>query len=186
MNSLKLLRLSLILLITGCRGSAYIADPSIQAVEAGDYTLAISGCSNVPGGGMDICRVKEGADVDSVWRLIVPVDKRVFLGGELTVYFKDVSKTYAITSPLIEIPWKDFLGATKWERSHDGQALALAQIRYKNQEGIEEIWKARGLAIIVVTKPGYDPLPLDSGFVQWGSTCKIQYSSQGRGVVSCK
>lgn len=173
------------LLLSGCMGKA-ILDPSIQAVEANDLTLMISACEAVPSRGMDLCRVKEGAPIASSWKLVLPVGKNVFLGGEVVVYFKDISKTYPVqANPVVEIPWSDLLGDTVWKPEHDGMALAMATIRWKTPEGIEEIWKARGFAKVVVTKPGYDPLPMDSGFVTWGTTCDIAYSTAGRSAIRC-
>lgn len=164
-----------------------VPDPSIQAVEAGDFTLVLSACEGTPGRGLDICRVKEGSPIASVWRLVVPIENNVFLGGELTVYFKDLSKTYALKEPVIEIPWADFFApSSTWSRDMDGEALALALIRWKTPAGIEEIWNARGIAKVVVTNQGYDPLALDSGFNAWSRTCKIQYSTAGRSALECK
>lgn len=173
------------LLLSGCMGKA-ILDPSIQAVEANDLTLMVSACEAVPGRGMDLCRVKEGQPIASSWNLVLPLDKNIFISGELTVYFKDISRTYPIKQSVVEIPWKDILGDTTWKPEHDGEAMALAQIRWKTPEGVEEIWRARGLAKIIVTKPGYDPLPMDSGFVTWGTKCEIQYSTAGRSAIKCK
>lgn len=168
--------------------SGLVIDRSMEAVYAGDYTLAVSACGAVPGRGMDLCRVKEGADIASTWRLIVPAkSKKQVKGGEITVYYRDISKTYPIgADSLVEIPWRDFFGAAKWTRDMDGEALALAEVRYVTPDGIEEIWRARGVAKIIVTRQGYDPLPLDSGFSAWGLTCKISYSTAGRSDVKCK
>lgn len=172
--------------LLGCRGARAVLDPSMSAVDANDLTLSISACEAVPGRGMDICRVKEGASIASVWRLIVPVGKNSFISGELTAYYRDVTRSYALTKPLVEIPWKDFFQEDTWHREDDGEVLALAKIRWKTPDGIEEVWTARGIAKIVVTKAGYDPIPLDSGFLSWGTTCKVQYSTAGRSAVSCK
>jgi hypothetical protein len=172
-------------LLSGCVGKT-IVDPSIPAVEANDYTLMISACENVPARGLDICRVKAGQKIESVWRIIVPVDDRAFLGGEITVYYKDISRSYSVTQSIVEIPWKDFIGEASWSESHGGVALALAQIRYRTPEGIEQLWWARGEALLVVLKPGYDPMPVDSGFSTWGTTCRIEYSTAGRSAISCK
>lgn len=164
-----------------------VLDPSASALDSGDLTLALSACQGTPGGGLDICRVKEGSPISSVWRLVVPVENNVFLGGELTVYFKDQSRSYPINQPVIEIPWTNFFAPnTNWSRDMDGEALALAQIRWKNPQGIEETWRARGIAKIVVTKVGYDPLPIDSGFIAWKTACRIQYSTAGRSALECK
>lgn len=173
-----------VLIIMGCE--TMVIDPSMNAVEAGDYTLALSACEGVPGRGMDICRVKEGQKIFSVWRMVVPVDmNHNFLGGEVVVYFRDISKTYAIQNAVIEIPWRDFFSQDTWAENMDGEFLALAALRYKDASGVEKILKGRGIAKIVVTKPGYDPLPLDSGFGAWNTTCKIQYSTAGRSAIKC-
>ena len=161
-------------------------DPSISAVEANDLTLAVSACEGAPGRGVDVCRVKESQKIDQVWRLVVPVDHNTFLDGELTVYFHGASKSYAIQNALVEVKWDDLIGSSVWTRDMDGEALALAQIRWKTPAGITEVWKARGIAKVIVTKEGYDPLPMDSGFSAWATTCKVQYSTAGRSAVSCK
>lgn len=167
--------------------SSLVIDRSMTAVYAGDYTLGISACAAVPGRGMDLCRVKENAPIDSSLRLIVPAGGKAIKGGEITLYYRDISKSYPIlNNPLIEIPWSEFFGQEKWSRALDGEVLALAQIRYETPEGIEEIWRARGVAKIIVTREGYDPIPLDSGFAAWGVNCKITYSTAGRSDVKCK
>ncbi len=171
----------------GVACSTLVVDRSMPAVQAGDFTLAISACQAVPGRGMDLCRVKENAAIESVLRLIVPAGTAHVRGGEITLYYRDVTKTFAIKdSPLIEIPWKEFFGADKWSRAMDGEVLALAEVRYETPEGLEEIWRARGVAKIIVTREGYDPLPLDSGFSAWAINCKIDYSTAGRSDVKCK
>lgn len=128
----------------------------------------------------------------SAWRLVLPVDKAFFLGGEVTVYFKDTSRSFAITQPLVEIPWREIFyhqlpdPLPTWKRSMDGEVLALAQIRMKTNHGLEEIWKARGIAKIVVTRSGYDPLPIDSGYEAWKGTCEVSYSTAGRSALRCE
>lgn len=179
---LKLFGFAIILAAVGC--AHLVIDTSMPAVAAGDFTLP-TGCEAVPGRGMDICRVKEGAKIDSVWRLIVPVGSNSFLKGELTVFYRDISKTYPLTQPLVEIPWKDFFAADTWSKDFDGEALALAQIHWKTPEGIEEVWTARGIAKLVVTAQGYDPLPMDSNLGTWGTNCKFQFSTAGRSAVEC-
>lgn len=175
--------LVLAVLLAGC--SSTPVDPSVEAVKSGDLTLVLSACENVPARGMDICRVKEGAEIKSAWRLVVPMGKQ-FSGGELTVYYKDVQKTYPILTQVVEIPWIDLLGGKVWRSDMHGEALALAIIRWTDDAGTERLLKARGIAKLIVTKAGYDPMPLDSAFSAWGTECEIQYSTAGRSAISCQ
>lgn len=185
MKRLPLLLAAFLLSIAGC--STVLIDPSIQAVDAGDYTLAVSACEAAPGQGMDICRVREKAAIESSWRLFIPAGKAV-LGGEVDVYYRDLHRSYAVAKGdgIIEIPWKDFFGQTTWDRSMDGEALALVALRFATPNGVEEVVKFRGIAKIVVTKEGYDRLPIDSSYGAFKTTCKIQYSTAGRSAVECK
>ena len=182
----RLLWVFVVLLIISC--DTLVVDPSVNAIEANDFTLAMSACQAVPGRGLDICHVTEGSKIESSWRLIVPINEKFFLGGELTVYFKDQVKSFKIENSIVNIPWAEVLGDTQWSRDHDGEALALAIIRFKNAQGIEESWRARGIAKIIVLKPGYSPLAIDSGYTTWTKEfkCKVGYSSSGRSWVNCQ
>lgn len=172
-------------LLLGCNALPYVSDASIGAVEAGDYTIAMSACEAAPGNGMDICRVVEGQAITQSWVMVLPVDRKN-VGGEVVVFYKGVEKSYGVTGRTLVISWKDFLGSPTWKREHDGEALALASIRYLNATGIEEQLLLRGIAKLVVVKPSYTRLPIDSSLQSWQSDCKIQYSSSGRSAVSCK
>lgn len=172
--------------VLGCSG--LVIDRSPGAVASGDLTLALSACEAVPAGGLDACFVRAGTRIESSWKLIVPSKGRGILGGEVDVYYKDVHRSYAIPSSgnIIEIPWKEFFKADVWETDMDGEALAHVTIRFMTTEGIEEIVKFRGMAKLIVTNPGYDRLPIDSGFVAWKTNCEIHYSTAGRGALRCK
>lgn len=177
-----------LLLGGGCSGKALILDRSIPAVEAGDYTLAVSACENVPGHGMDICRVQEGDAIQSAWTMVIPTKGQAILGWEADVYYRDVVQPVSVSGvgPAIQIPWKDFFKQDTWTKALDGEAMALVTVRYRTPEGLEELVRFKGLAKIVVLSAGYDRLPLDSGFTAWGTTCKVQYSTAGRGALQCK
>lgn len=172
----------------GCSGPALVVDRSIPAVEAGDYTLATSACENVPGGGMDICRVAEGSLIDSSWKLVIPTHGGEITGWEVDAFYRDVQTAVHVVGvgSLISIPWKDFFKADKWSKDQDGEVLALVSVKYLQDTGVEEIVLMKGLAKILVLSPGYSRLPIDSGSQAWGTTCKVQYSTAGRGAVSCK
>lgn len=181
----KLALLAGIFSLVAC-SHGFVFDPSIEAVEAGDFTLPSSLCSAVPNGGMDVCHVSEGTAITSDWRLILPTGRGVS-EGEVSVYYRDIEKTYAITGTTVTIPFRDFFGDHTWSGSrHDGELLALAFVRYKLPDGTIELLKFRGIAKIVVTKAGYDRMPIDSGFSNWTKNCKIQYSTSGRTAVQCK
>lgn len=171
-----------LVLLTACQT---VVDPSMNAAFAGDFTIMSSACDAMPGRGADICRVKENTDVASEWVLVLPHSTQL-LGGEVTAYYRDISRSYPITNSIVRIPWSDLVGHKQWELSDDGEAMVLAQIRYKNNSGIEEIIKAKGLAILVVTKAAYDLLPIDSGFTAFKTHCDISYSTSGRSAISCK
>jgi hypothetical protein len=175
-----------VLLLIGC--STLVIDRSMSADEAGDYTLAVSACEATPGQGMDVCRVRENTKIESSWKLVVPARDKSVLGGEADVYYRDVHRQYAVPpdAHVVEILWKDFFNQEVWTRDLDGEALALISIRWKTPEGVEEVVKYRGIAKIVVTKEGYDRLPIDSGFGAWGASCKVEYSTAGRGALKCK
>lgn len=167
----------------GCAG--LVMDRSLPAADAGDLTLAVSACEGVPARGLDLCRVKAGAQINSVWRLVMPTGKPIS-GGELKVFYRDVVRTYPIQGPLVEVPWRDVMHQDTWTTDMSGTALALAEIRWKDPEGIEQLWRARGEARVIVLPEGYAPMPIDSGFQTFGTQCRVQYSTAGRGALECR
>lgn len=170
----------------GCSG--LVIDRSMPAADAGDYTLAVSACEAVPGHGMDVCRVREGAAMDSSWKLVIPAQGRGILGWEADLYYRDVAQPlHAVgTGSVVELPWREFFHEEVWQRHHSGEAMALVTVRYRTPEGLEELVRFKGIAKLVVLAQGYDRLPIDSGFSTWGTTCRIQYSTAGRGALQCK
>lgn len=174
----------LLLFVLAC--SSVVMDPSPEPVQAGDNTLVLSACSGLPVVGFDACRVKENTPMESVWRLFFPVPGGNVTGGELTVNFKDVSKSYAISGPVVEIHWSDFFADKVWKKDYNGIALALAVVRYKDEQGVERTVKARGEARVLVLSEGYDPMPIGTPFGQFKLKCKIEFSTAGRSAVDCK
>jgi hypothetical protein len=116
--------------------------------------------------------------------MVLPISGSVT--GEVDVYYRDLHKTYAIGRSILEIPWRDFFGQDKWTSDLDGEALALDIVRWVDSAGIVRETKYRGIAKIVVTKPGYERMPMDSGQHQWQTTCRIQYSTSGRSALKCQ
>lgn len=187
MNLIQVFAL-LFAMMLGLPGCRTIVDISPAAYASGDLTLvgALSDgpCKSLPVGGADVCRVKEGAPIESIWRLVVP--KEAVNGGQVTVYYKDYSRVYPITGPVIDIPFRDIVNADKWAKSHSDVATALAEVKYMDTSGIQQTVRAEGMAIIIVLSANYDPLPMDSGQENWGLNCIVQYSSAGRSALSCK
>ena len=172
------------LLIVAC--DTITLDPSMHAVEARDLTL-ISACETVPARGMSLCRFKENANIDSGLDVFLPINNNIN-GGELVLYYKDISKTYAITGKVTRIKFKDIIGKNVWEKNDNGIMLMLAQIRYEDDSGIERIVQARGEIRTLILPTEYDPLPLDSGFTAWEGEikCRYGYSTSGRSAIQCK
>ena len=172
------------LLLWSC--SSLIVDTSIPAVQAGDYTLALSACENTPGGGFDICRVTAGTPITSSWTLVIPAGKSI-VGWEVNVFFKEITTpvTFKGTAPVVSASWAQITGATTWDASMDGEAIALLTVTFKDATGLQSQVEYQGLAKIVVLPANYTRLPIDSGSVAWGTTCKVQYTTAGRGAVSC-
>jgi hypothetical protein len=174
-----------VLILSACVGAPVI-DPSADAFNSGDFTLVHSACQASPGLGFDICRVTEGATIDSFWTLIIPHGPATE-GGEVDVYLRDQKKTYPIkiNDTAIIIPWTDFFPTGIWDLSMSSEAMALVILKWKDPTGIDGVTKLRGLAKIVVTKKDYAELPIDSGFSTWKESCEVQYSSAGRGALKC-
>lgn len=172
------------LMLQGCK--TVPVDPFPSAFGS-DLTLVVSSCSGLPGRGADICRVKEGTAIESVWRVFLPVGKEI-LGGEVAVFFKDIQKTYSVQPDqiLVEVPWSDLVAGGIWKTSDEGTALIVAKLRFKDAQGIERLIRAKGLAILQINPKDYDLMPIDSGFQAWEGTCRVQYSTAGRSAVECK
>lgn len=184
MRTRSILVIGLLAGLLGC--SALVLDTSTDAIGAGDYTLALSACGAVPGGGMDICRVTSGTTIASNWNLVIPTSGKI-TGGSVDVYYRDIHKSYPIgKDSVLAISWSDFFGTTTWTAAQDGEAEALLAVSWTDQNGVSQQTNFRGIAKIVVTAPGYATLPIDSGFQAFATDCKIQYSTAGRGAVSCK
>lgn len=171
----------------GCSGPVVI-DRSSDAFAAGDLSL-LHACQASPGRGVDSCQFTVGDTVSSHWTLIAPKPKNAVGvdGGEADIYFHDIHKSYPIKDWTIDIPWADFLGITKWTADFDETvAEALLTLEWTDNQGIKQITKFRGIAVLIVTAQGFDRMPIDSGQAAWGTTCKVQYSTAGRSAVSCK
>lgn len=161
-------------------------DTSIPAVQAGDLTLATA-CENLPGRGADICRFKDGTPIGSDWVIILPPKGKI-KAGTVVVDYKDIEKSYDVpVTGLLRIPFSDIIPDTEWSRSEHSftTVQARAKIIYQGNTTVEE-WQARAIALLIVTSPDYDPLPMDSGIQLYTSICKLQYTSAGRSALQCQ
>jgi hypothetical protein len=169
----------------GCSGRPTKVDPSPDAFDSGDYALLNTACGAVPGRGMDACFFTAGSPITSGWNLIAPKGKTI-IGAEADVYYRDIHKQYSASSgSVVTIKWADFFGAKAWSKAQDGEVMALLTIKWTDGTGLERVTKYRGIAKIFITAPGYERLPIDSGFSTWGSTCEIEYSDAGRSNLLC-
>lgn len=192
---MKLPSLSVLMAVCfiGCSGSLKM-DRSADAFTAGDLTL-VSSCVSTPGvnmsmaSGVDSCRFTNGDTVSGKWILIAPVPKvsQKVTGGTVDVYFKDLHKSYPITDWTIPIDFATFLGIGKWSKDFDEGVLeALVTLNWVDNQGLQQVTRFRGIAVILVNDSGYERLPIDSGNEAWGTTCKIQYTPAGRSAILCK
>lgn len=174
--------LPFLLFLTAC--ATITMDTSIPSVNAGDVTL-ISACDAMPGRGADICRFKDGMIISSSWKLLVPNGDGV-KSGYVVITYKDVTKQYPISGPVVEIPLKDIIGQDTWNKDRDSFQIVQARARviYKGITTDEEV-QVRGFALIVVTDTAYDPIPIDSGLNTFNTNCKIQYTTAGRSALQC-
>ena len=108
------------------------------------------------------------------------------IGGTVDVFYRDIHKSYSVTEWTLQISWADFFGAPTWQRSMGGEVMALLTLNWFDNAGLHQVTEARGLALIIVTKPGYTRIPIDSGNAAWGTKCKVQMSTAGRSVVQCQ
>ncbi len=173
--------------VQGC--GSLVMDKSADAFTSGDFTL-ISACQTVPGRGVDSCQFSEGDDIKSAWRLVIPPPKSAaqVIGETVDVYFKDLHKSYTGNGTWVtEIPWADFLGVSKWSKEENkGIVEALVTMNWVDNQGVNQVTQYRGLAVLFVTAPGYERMPIDSGNAAWGTTCKINLSTAGRSALDCK
>lgn len=177
-----------IIFLCACACKQVIQDPSADAVDSGDLTLVHSPCEATPGRGMDVCRFSHGADISSVWRVIIPHGGKV-VGGEVGVKYKDHPwKSFAAEGPVVAIPWAEIVGAEKWQVGHEDLVTMLAKVSYKDATGIVQLAQAEGSAQILVLEPDYMPMPIDSGYESYEAKfeCKVQYSTAGRSALQCK
>lgn len=165
----------------GCK--AIVIDTSMQAIAANDKTLIHSACHAAPGQGLDVCRVVEGAPIEQKWVMVVPHAPK-FIAGEIRVRYKDVVKTYPVTSDVVIVPWKDFIGHETWQLDDEAPAQALGVFRYEGETG-EVFVDVLGMAYLIVLQKGYSPMPIDSGLSAWKTKCEIAYSTAGRSAIRC-
>ena len=177
----------------GCSGSLKM-DRSTDAFNAGDMTL-LSSCQAAPGplislaSGVDSCRFTVGDIVAGKWILIAPPPKNAkkVIGGSVDLYYRDLHKAYPITDWTIPIDFKNFLGNGTWSKDfHEGVIEALVSVSWVDNQGIQQITRFRGIAVLIVTDLGYERLAIDSGNQTWGTSCKVQYTNAGRGSVVCR
>lgn len=174
--------LLVIISVVGCSGVSI--DPGPDALASNAVTLAVSSCDGYIMSGLGKCTAVEGSPIQSVWRVIVPIQGDL-LTGELAVKFRDIIKTYAIRTQVVEVPWKDFFTGPNWSLSDSGVATATATIRWKDPTGLEKIVQAKGHVFLSVEARDYVGMPIDSGFQAWETTCRIQYSVKGRSAIQC-
>lgn len=176
----------LVLLLTACTSPSLIpTDTSMEATEARDKTLVMSACETAPSRGMDVCRFVEGSSITSKWTLIMPWEHST--RGTVRVRYRDRVMSYEVSGPTLDIYWADVMGAKVWQREHDGLVQALGEVTFTDWNGSVVSTKVLGYAYVIILKPGYTPLYIDSGDVHPFKTsrCVVIYTEKGRSQVQC-
>lgn len=177
----------------GCSHGVVI-DTSQDAFAAGDMTMS-SSCESAPGdklglaSGVDSCRFTDGDKMQSSWNLVAPKPKSALqvTGGTIDIYYRDVHRSYPISDWLIPIPFKDIFNTEAWSADQNQVMVeALITLNWIDNQNIAQVTRYRGFALVLVLKQGYERLPIDSGNAAWGTTCKVQYSTAGRGAIKCQ
>lgn len=182
---MKYLILSMFFIFLSCAG--LVIDTSPSAVASNDFTLAMKVCDGPLYSGIGVCRVTEGTPVSGEMHLILPPVSGRVKGGEIVVYMRSGQKSFAIPdNGIVIVQMVDLFGPKNWSKNDTSIGNVNASLRVKDDAGIEKIVQAEGQFWVRVTAPGYAPLPIDSGYVMWGTTCVVQYSSSGRSAVLCK
>lgn len=174
------------LVLVGC--SALSLDRSADAFKSGDFTL-VNACQSAPSAGFDSCHFTVGDKITSSWHLVTvpPIKAKNVTGGSVDVYYQDVHRVYPIQTWMTDVPFADLFGTAVWSAKEDEVMVeALATINWVDNAGIKQITKYRGVALILVTDPGYERLAIDSGNAAWGAECSVQYSTTGRSVIQCQ
>jgi hypothetical protein len=174
-----------VLFVASCAG--LVIDSSPTAVASNDFTLAMKVCDGPMLSGVGVCRVTEGTQVDGLMHLILPDVSGRVKGGEVIIYMRSSTKSYAIpANGVVIVPMEELFGKKAWAKSDTSIGNVVASVRLVDSTGIEKVVQAEGQFWVRVLSPGYAPMPIDSGYAMWGTVCKVQYGTSGRGAVDCK
>lgn len=170
----------------GCTTPSLIpSDISMAAVDANDKTLVMSACETAPSRGLDICRYVEGSKIESKWTIIMPWEHSTT--GTVRIRYRDTVKIYDVSGPVLDIYWSDIVGSQTWTPAQDGLVQALGTVQFTDWNGAVVTTKVLGYAYLVILKPGYTPLNIDSNNVQAMKTtrCELIYTEKGRSQIHC-
>ncbi len=159
----------------------------MSAYAAGDFSLAVASegsCTALPGQGADICRVMDGALIQENWVVLMPFTDRIE-AGTVTVRYKGQKFSYNVTGPKVTVPLREILGHDHYSLDDDGFMQIRGTLQYKGEKTSQWV-DVLGIGMLVVLQEGYSPLPVDSGYNVFNTTCQVQYATSGRSAVSCK
>ena len=173
----------LILILSACACVAPKQDPAPQASVSGDPTLYVSAESEtLPGRGADILRVQAGSPVQQSALVVLP-DHSQISSGTVDVEVAGVHKGYTWSGTTLTFAWSDFFGPT-WVQGSSTVAKITGSIEYTKPVGTG-FFDIEGFVFIVVYDTGYTPLPVDSGYEAWTSSCQVQMTTSGRTALKC-
>jgi len=165
-------------MVTGCQSPVLVGDISPKAITSNDKTLAMNACSTSIDRGVQVCRVKQDSQIETLLHLLIPWFKDS-IGAEIIIRHQDRVKTYQVEGSQFTVNWSDFFESGYWQGPHDGLVQILT-----TTTGESYTTRALGYVYFIVLGEGYNPAPVLSKEKR-GEMCKIFYTTGGRSSMYC-
>jgi hypothetical protein len=161
--------------LAGCQGPQFNMD-RMTASEAGDSTLAVSGCEGDMGRGYEICRFMDGALLATERiTLVVPFGPNSLATN---IRMRYGAKIYMLqtNSPNVSIKYSDLFDGGTFTKNDDGPIQIITKTL--NKDG--SFYESLGYLFVIVLTKGYSIEPSRSI-----TKCSVEYSEMGESKVEC-
>lgn len=161
--------------LVGCQGPQFNMD-RMTASEAGDSTLAITGCEGDIGRGYEVCRFMDGAPMATEKiNLIIPFGTSSLATN---VRMRYGAKLYMVqaTGPTLTVKYSDLFEGNSFTKKDDGPIQIL--VKTLNKDG--SFYESLGYLFVIVLSNGYSLEP--SKMI---TKCQVEYSEMGESKIEC-